>query len=110
MDELLKCPYCGGEIKVYQTNKYRWYCTNTECNIESMNHFETEQQAIAHANRRAGKTYTKIVTINGYEIKEDATYWGTKVMSRYVTIDGESTEMTYIQACNWAKRTDRRKK
>lgn len=54
-------------------------------------------------------TNTKKAIINGYEIKEESECWGTKVIRKYVTIDNKHTNMTYTQACNWAKKTDRSK-
>ena len=54
--------------------------------------------------------FTKKATINGYDIVEEVSCSLDKVSSKVVTIDGKPSKMTYTQACNWAKKTDRRKK
>ena len=54
MDELLKCPFCGGEIKIrLLLDEYYWECSNGSCCIMADINFKTEQEAIDHAKRRA---------------------------------------------------------
>lgn len=54
MTELLRCPYCGSEVRIrLLLDKYYWECSNDSCSITPDIDFDTEQEAIDHANRRA---------------------------------------------------------
>lgn len=48
MDKLKKCPFCGGEAKLYDSVEFGSfiYCTNSDCDIHPMTGNDTETEEV----------------------------------------------------------------
>ena len=51
MEQLKKCPFCGGEAKLYGYTAFWVCCENEECNVDS-DVYESREKAITTWNTR----------------------------------------------------------
>jgi Lar family restriction alleviation protein len=78
MDELKRCPFCGGEAEIeevpgspYTNESYAWACGCKKCNIGWYK--ESKPEAIAAWNRRASNW---VSVEEKKPIQDDANKWG----------------------------------